>query len=67
MSVLRALARIGDKRAVPRIAEAAETDPALAVSARATDVLAELGESRAMAQFVSLLIRPRGPSRSTSL
>lgn len=56
MSVLRALAKIRDKRAVPHIARVAEADPALGVSSRATDVLAQLRDPRAIPQFVSLLI-----------
>src|SRR3954453_3479432 len=48
MSVLRALGRIGDGRAIPRIAEVAETDPALGPASRATDVLARLGDPRAI-------------------
>lgn len=56
MSVLRAVAKIRDERAVSRVAELAETDPALGVSSRATDVLAQLGDPRAIPQYVSLLI-----------
>lgn len=55
MTVLRALARIGDKRAVARVAETAENDPALEVSTRAVDVLAQLDDPRGVAGFVSLL------------
>jgi hypothetical protein len=53
--VLRALSRIGDRRAVPRIAQMAETDPILALSRSATDALAEFREPRAIALLVSLL------------
>lgn len=55
MSALRALSRIGDRRAVPRISRMAETDPVLALSRTATDALAELRDPRAIGQFVSLL------------
>ncbi|HEY2355566.1 MAG TPA: HEAT repeat domain-containing protein [Gaiellaceae bacterium] len=55
MTVLRALGRIGDKRAIPAVMRAAHHDPSLAVSTRAIDVLAQLGDPRAIDGFVSLL------------
>jgi HEAT repeats len=73
MTVLRALARIGDRRAIPAVANTAATDPALAVSTRAIDVLAQLGDPRGIAGFVSLLTqtdrylanRPEAADRKT--
>lgn len=55
MTALRALARIGDKRAIPAVARTAASDPALGVSTQAIDVLAQLGDPRGIAGFVSLL------------
>lgn len=55
MRVLWAFGRIGDKRAIPAVARAAARDPSLAVSTRAIEILAELGDPRGIAGFVSLL------------
>ena len=55
MSAVRSLGRIGDKRAVTRVAEVAENDPALGPSNYATETLAQLGDPRAVPQFLSLL------------
>ena len=56
MTTLWALSKIGDERAIPRLMEVATSDPSLGPSSRATDVLAQLGDPRAVAQFVSLLV-----------
>jgi len=55
VSALLVLGRMGDARAIPKVAELAEKAPTLRVSALATDALAELGDPRAIPQFVSLL------------
>ena len=55
MTALRSLERIGDERAIPRIAEVAVQDPALGPSTRATEMLATLGDPRAAPLFLSLL------------
>lgn len=55
ISILNALGRIGDERAIPRVAQLAENAPSLAVSTRATNTLATLGDTRAIPQIVSLL------------
>ena len=55
MSALKSLEVIGDKRAIPQIAEVAVNDPALGPSTRATDILAKLGDPRAVPQLVSVL------------
>lgn len=55
MAVLSAFDRIGDRRAIPAVARTAANDPALAVSVRAIDVLAKLGDPRGIAGLVFLL------------
>jgi HEAT repeat protein len=55
MLTLLSLGRIGDRRAILRVAELAENDPNLAVSTRATNILAQFGDPRAVGQLTSLL------------
>ena len=60
-AALKALAKIGDARAVPLVYESATTDKAFGVRTTAAEALVRLGDSRALDVLSELLLSPENP------
>jgi len=65
IAVAKALERIGDPRAIPRLMEVATKDEAFGVRATAIDSAATLGDPRAIRLLAEIAIDPRAIAAST--
>jgi HEAT repeat protein len=60
-AALKALAEIGDDRALPLVYESATTDESWGTRSTAAEALVRLGDSRAVAVLSELLVSPQNP------